>query len=201
MRGNEAAYLLAKAGANPQSDSAHHDVLPAFGVVRRGIAALRLSMWTEEWAAYPGGRMTKHFLPKPNPIQVSPLIQLDRVSLSQCTSFLTGHNDLRYHHSLRDPEVGNTCRFCAGEAETSSHLYAECPSFSVTRFHITGSFFLPIPIEDWTHEHLFTFLKLPSISQAMSGLTPDYLRGLTVEWSESEPDPDGSESSLSSPSE
>ena len=142
--------------------------------------------------------MTKHFLPRPNPSQVSPLIQLDRVSLSQCIGFLTGHNDLRYHHSLRNPEICNACRFCGGGAETSAHLYAECPSFSTTRLHITGSFVLPIPIIEWTCDQLFTFLRIPAIARALSGLTPDYLRGLTAEWSESDPDPDGSESSSSS---
>ena len=81
VRGNEAADLLAKKGADPLSASPPHAVLPAFGVARRAVASLRLSLWRKEWAAYPGGRMTKHFLPRPNPSQVSPLIQLDRLPM------------------------------------------------------------------------------------------------------------------------
>ena len=198
IRGNETSDLLAKRGADPLSGSPPHTVLPAFRVARKTIASLCLSLWRREWSAYPGGRMTKHFLPGPNPTQVSPLIQLDRVSLSQCIGFLTGHNDLRYHHSLRNPDICNACRFCGGGAETSSHLYAECPSFSTTRLHITGSYVLPIPITGWICDQLFTFLRVPAIARALSGLTPDYLRGLTAEWSESDPDPDGSDSSSSS---
>ena len=91
---NEAADLLAKRGADPLSGSPPHTVLPAFGVARKKIASLCLSLWRREWSTYPGGRMTKHFLPGPNLTQVSPLIQLDRVSLSQCIGFLTGHMTL-----------------------------------------------------------------------------------------------------------
>ena len=52
VRGNEAADLLAKKGADPLSASPPHAVLPAFGVARRAVASLCLSLWTKEWAAY-----------------------------------------------------------------------------------------------------------------------------------------------------
>ena len=84
------------------------------------------------------------------------------------------------------------CRFCGETPETAAHLYAEYPRFSVSRFHIIGVCQTPIPIPEWSPEQLLTFLRLSPITQALQGLNPEYLRGLSLAWSESDPDLNGS---------
>ena len=111
--------------------------------------------------------MTKDFLPRPCSAWVHPLLSLDRPTLSRCVAFLTGHSNLRYHLSLREPDTSPDCRFCFLSPETAAHLYADCPRLADLRFGLSGLFSLPSLPDSWTVERIVSFLSHPSISAAM----------------------------------
>ena len=143
--------------------------------------------------------MTKEFLPHPNPTRVLPLLTLDRTTLTQCIAFLTGHNNLRYHRSLREPGTPSLCPFCGLSPETSAHLVAECPRFATLRFDTTGSFSLPYLPTSWTVDQLVSFLQHTSISTAMDD--PHTLPFIIEhDWSDVDPDPPDSNSDVPSAS-
>ena len=117
---------------------------------------------------------------------------LDRPTLSRCISFLTGHNNLRYHRRLREPDVPLECRFCLLSPETASHLYAVCPCFSTLLFDLNGLFSIPSLPPPWTVDRVVSFLQHGPISSAMDD--PHELP-FTIEhdWSDIDPDPPDSD--------
>ena len=137
--------------------------------------------------------VTKEFLPQPNASQVGPLLDLDRVTLSRCISFLTGHNNLRYHRSLREPGVPSECQFCLLSPETSSHLYATCPRFSTLRFDLNGLFSVPSLPLAWTVDRVISFLQHHPISSAMDD-AQDFAPPIEHDWSDIDPDPPDTDS-------
>ena len=138
--------------------------------------------------------MTKEFLPQPNSLQVGPLLALDRVTLTRCISFLTGHNNLHYHRSLREPDIPSECRFCLLAPETSSHLYAACPRFSTLRFDLNGIFSVPSLPPVWTVDRVVSFLQHRPILSAMDD-TLEFAPPIEHDWSDIDPDPPDSNSS------
>ena len=141
--------------------------------------------------------MTKDFLPRPNSSLVAPLLDLDRITLTTCLSFLTGHNDLRYHYSLRESGVSPGCRFCLLAPETSAHLYADCPRFSTLRFALNGLFHIPDLPSTWTVDRIISFVKNNHISLAMTN-TLEFPPPNEHDWSDIDPDPPDSISTDSS---
>ena len=139
--------------------------------------------------------MTKAFLPRPCSDRVLPL---DRPTLGRCVAFLTGHNNLCYHLSLREPSTSPDCRFCFLSPETAAHLYVDCPRLFGFRFGLGGLFSIPSLPDLWTVEQIVTFLSHPPISAAM-----DDPHGLPFviehDWSDVDPEPPDSDSSLSPP--
>ena len=132
--------------------------------------------------------MAKEFPPTPNPSLVRPLLSLDRTTLTRCIAFLTGHNNLRYHRSLREPDTHPLCRFCDLFPETSAHLFASCPWFASLRLDTTGSFSLPSLPSAWTADRLVSFLQHVSLSAAMDD--PHALPFIIEhDWSDVDPDP------------
>ena len=136
--------------------------------------------------------MTKEFLPAPNLARVLPLLSLDRTALTRYIAFLTGHNNLHYHRSLREPDTHPLCRFCDLFPETSAHLFAECPRFATLRLDTTGSFSLLSLSTSWTVDQLLSFLDHTSVSAAMDDL---HALPFTIEhdWSDVDPDPPDSD--------
>ena len=196
IRGNERADSLAKADTSVESP-----YLPLCPLSHsRGLVSQAVrETWANHWTDYAGGRMTKDFLPRPCPGRVRPLLSLDRPTLGRCVAFLTGHNNFRYHLSLREPGTSPSCRFCSLSPETAAHLYADCPRLSTFRFGLGGSFFVPSLPDSCTVEQIVTFLSHPPISAAM-----DDPHGLPFviehDWSDVDPEPPDSDSSLSPPS-
>ena len=103
--------------------------------------------------------MTKDFLPFPNAGLVGPLLDLDRLTLTLCISFLTGHKNLGYHRSLREPGADSQCRFSGLAPKTAAHLYSGCPHLSGLRFDFTGYFVLPNLPDSWSVDRLVSFLR------------------------------------------
>ncbi len=60
---------------------------------------------------------------------------------------ITGHNWLRRHESLQNPEVEPDCRLCLEDEETSWHLMAECPALWKSRQETFQQTFLEPPPE------------------------------------------------------
>ena len=148
--GNARADSLAKEGTAVLATESPYTPLCPVSFSRSQVSRYFHGKWAAEWDSYNGGRMTKEFLPRPNPSQVGPLLDLDRTTLTLCLSFLTSHNNLRYQYSLREPDVSPDCRFCLLAPETSAHLYADCPRFSTLRFDINGLFHIPRLPPIWT---------------------------------------------------
>ena len=146
--------------------------------------------------------MTKAFLPRPNSGHVRPLLALDRTTLSRCVAFITGHNNLRYHRSLHDPDTPSGCRFCAMSPETAAHLYANCPRFLGLRFDLSGLLYLHHLPDSWSVDRMVSFLSHAPISAAMDDA---HILPFVIEhdWSDVDPDPPdtGSSSSLASMSD
>ena len=150
--GNKRADSLAKLGTAIDAPASPYLPLRPLTSSRGEISHAIMETWPASWTAYPGGRMTKDFLPRPNPSWVRPLLALDRPTLTRCVSFLTGHNNLRYHRSLREPGTVCLCRFYDLSVETSAHLYAECPCFSNFHFNTLAALLSPAspPLGLWT---------------------------------------------------
>ena len=180
-----------------QAPESPYTTLRPFSFTRCQVTQYFHTQWAAEWDSYVGGRMTKEFLPCPNSSRVGPLLDLDRTTLTQCLSFLTGHNNLRYHYSLRESGVSPECRFCSLAPETSSHLYATCPRFSTLRFDINGLFHIPFLPPVWTVDRVVTFLQNHHISLAMDN-TPEFPPPNEHDWSDIDPDPPDSASTDSS---
>ena len=199
IQGNDRADSLAKAGT--LADSPESTYLPLCPLSHsRGLVSHAIhETWANHWTEYTGGRMTKDFLPRPSSSQVLPLLSLDRTTLGRCVPFLTGHNDLHYHLSLREPGTSPTCRFCSLSPETAAHLYADCPRLSSFCFGLCGSFFIPSLSDSWTVKQITTFLSHLPVSTAM-----DDPHGLPFviehNFSDVDPEPPDSDSSLSPPS-
>ena len=78
--------------------------------------------------------------------------------ISILVRFISGHNFLKRHNKLVDPQTGSAiCRFCAEEDETGDHIINRCPKFAKLRYELLG---LPeTDPEDWRHQDLVNFLK------------------------------------------
>ena len=150
------------------------------------------------WNNYAGGRMTKDFLPRQCSDRVLPLLSLDRPIFSRCVAFLTGHSNLRYHLSLREPDTSPDCRFCSLSPETAAHLYVDCPRLADLRFGLSGLFSLPSLPDSWTVERIVSFLSHPSIPAAMDD-PHGLLFVIEHDWSDVDPEPPDSDSFLSPP--
>ena len=171
IRGNERADSLAKLGAS--ADASESPYLPLCPLSHlRGLVSHAIGeTWANNWNAYSGGRMTKDFLPRPCSTRVHPLLSLDRSTLSRCVAFLTGHSNLHYHLSLREPDTSPDCRFCSLSPETAAHLYADCPRLAGLRFGLSGLFSLPSLPDSWTVEQI-SLLPVPSLYFCCDGRPP-----------------------------
>ena len=133
--------------------------------------------------------MTKIFFPQPREDISTEILRLDRDTLSLCIAFITGHNNLGYHHNLRDPLVSNRCRFCQEEVESASHLLASCPRLNLLRFNIIGVYQLNVGLDLVDSVQLVSFISNPAVNAALRGLQPEYLLRPPEDWSDTDPDP------------
>ena len=94
-----------------------------------------LSCWKTEWTRNIACRQTKIFFPDINLKYSRIIMSFDRLTLGKCIRWITGHNFLRRHQHIIDPETFSspTCRLCYREEETSSHLIISCQKLAFTR--------------------------------------------------------------------
>ena len=155
--------------------------------VKSRISSLVHRMWTEEWTDYEGGRMTKEFFPEPDNTSSTALLALTRHVLSQCVAFITGHNELRYHRSLREAGLSSSCRLCFQDRETASHLLTECPRLSITRFDIFGTHHPVLPLWELSVRQFACFVRSPVIWSSLTDTDFNYLNPSCDEWSLDDP--------------
>lgn len=153
--GNEAADAEAKSGSRSNIMEAIPSPSNAFKTTLREKLEKR---WNQQWKASETCRQTKIFFPVIDKAKSKRLVGLSRKELSEMVQIISGHNWLRKHESLIDPEVDPTCRLCREEEETSYHLIGECPTLWRLRrdvFHTDRLGLVP----DWKPHQLGKMIK------------------------------------------
>ena len=146
--GNELADSLVPFGPVP------------YTFVRSVMRQETIDTWNGEWLANPACRQTKLWFPEVNLEKSRKIISLDRERLGPFIRWITGHNYLRRHQNLLEPDIytSRTCRLCHQEPETAEHLIADCVFLDPTRRNFFNRPHLSKPYE-WTFEEMSTFLS------------------------------------------
>jgi len=151
---------LAKAGATQDTDMGpfpRADIPLSF--LKKVIRDRQQDRWGEEWTAHPTCRQTKLWLPAPNPGLSRAVLLLDRVELGRIIRWLTGHNFLRRHCQIVDPDryQSDRCRLCRLEPETAAHILADCMALDYNRLADMKETHL-VPPYRWSLGRLLRFL-------------------------------------------
>ncbi len=118
-----------------------------------------IDQWNLDWLVNLACRQTKLWFPEVNLALSRKIISLDRETLGRFIRWLTGHNFLRRHQNLLDPDTypSRTCRLCYQEPETAEHVIADCITLDPTRrMHFSRSH-LTKPYK-WNFEEMKNFL-------------------------------------------
>ena len=139
--GNEIADQLAKRGAStpaPVSGPGPHGRVP-YSFIKNILRNHLLDAWSDAWIHREPCRQTKIWFPQPDLRKSHIIMSLDRITLGKVIRWITGHNFLRRHQNLLEPDIftSSTCRLCFDDDETSSHLLLHCPILDITRNKIT----------------------------------------------------------------
>ena len=165
--GNERANSLAKLGM--AADAAEPPYLPLrpLSSSRAAVSHAIMETWSTNWTTYSGGRMTKDFLPHPNPSRVRPLLALDRILPSLLATIIFVTTAVSGNPTLRISVASAT--YLERPRRT---FMRSVPCFATLRFNTTGLFTLPCLSTSWTVDQLVSFLQHTSISAAMDDPTP-----------------------------
>ena len=126
-------------------------------------------IWNSEWNKYPHARQTKQFFPGIRTRISRDLLKLDRRSVGRFIHLITGHNNLNYHCSLRDPlgEHESMCRLCGEERETFYHFITTCPRLLSARAEIFCSWNGPRTEGcNWKVDDIIRFSMEPEVNEA-----------------------------------
>ena len=172
--GNEMADSLAKQGAMqpfPEIGPGPFGWTP-HSLLKKVMRSYLMDTWEKDWTDREPCRQTKIWFPKPHPRKGRVMIKLKRLTLGTVTRWITGHNFLRRHQNLLEPDVyaTPTCRLCHSQEETSSHLLLECPVLDDTRlkfFHHRR----PKPPFPWEVHQLVDFLDF--FAETMEDTSPE----------------------------
>ena len=146
--GNERADELAKRGTELGDEDIVWVARPFLDLTQSIEDKVRKS-WTLRWESYKEARMSKQFYKHPCSSQAKQLLKMCREEITIIITTTTGHNDLRYHHSLRNPTIPPICRLCGLEDETFFHLFTTCPRLNENRFKVTGVYQLHV-LNHWS---------------------------------------------------
>ena len=173
--GNEAADQAAKEAANsgPNSPECSPQKLP-MSYYKNLIYNTSLPIRLANWRASKKGAATLAFASNFNPKRTKELLQLDRSGLAVLLSLLTGHDELRYFVSKKDPHIPPTCRFCKNADETFLHLLTSCKPLSAQRLEVFGKSALPIDVTQiWTVDKLMEFISITQVAKLALGPLSD----------------------------
>ena len=82
---------------------------------------------------------TKIFIKGIDKKKTSQLIKLSRGDMRLVIEIITGHSRLNRHLTVMGAMNDPKCPECMESEETSLHLLAECPMYSLIRWNILGS--------------------------------------------------------------
>lgn len=137
--GNELADSLAKTGATtplPEVGPGPFGPIP-HSFLKRFLRIHLMDAWEESWIHREPCRQTKIWFPSPDLAKSQLIMTHDRITLGKLIRWLTGHNFLRRHQHLINPDTYESakCRLCYTSDETAAHLLLECPILNSTRNH------------------------------------------------------------------
>ena len=158
IQGNELADTLAKCGTTDVLLSQADSPALSLNSTRALLQGKFDDHWTARWQARPDCRQTKQWFPSVDKHQSQRLMHLDRDTLSIMVQLITGHNHLRRHSALVDPDEESECRLCLEDEESSFHIVAECPALARARQSVLGHHVLASPLT-WSVLQVLGFLR------------------------------------------
>ena len=139
IRGNEAADILAKRGADPDF-SEYSEV--CIGISRSSAKSIYrkwlFRTWEQYWKSLPGLRHSKIFLGGITKDKSKRILKMSRKRTRLLTGFLTGHHPLRGRLKMMNITTDGSCRFCQEVEEKAHHLLCDCPEKARTRLRMIG---------------------------------------------------------------
>ena len=139
IRGNEAADVLAKRGADPNFSE---NTEMCIGISRSRAKSIYkkwlIRTWEQYWKSLPGLRHSKTFLGEITRDKSKKIIKMSRKRTRLLTGFLTGHHPLRGRLKMMNITTDGSCRFCQEEEEKVQHLLCDCPAKARTRLRLIG---------------------------------------------------------------
>jgi ribonuclease HI len=174
--GNELADKAAKDGA--LGDDLPRQTASSGAGIKAHLTHLYMEKWKTRWRKLKTCRQTKIWLPEIDLGVSKQLLRQKRHDYGTTVRWITGHNFLKRHTALFDPDnVDANCRFCELEPETSSHLITTCEVFWQNRADCFKQFFLDETTPVWKPKQLLKFLQSKNIRdlEAENLPTPTHL--------------------------
>ena len=92
------------------------------------------------------------------------LIKENRTNFSRLVRWITGHNFLKRHNAIINPDNQDLlCRYCSLEPETSSHLVTDCEVLCHVRAEAFNTHFLSTTEPYWQPHNLIKFINDNSV--------------------------------------
>jgi hypothetical protein len=158
--GNELADTKAKVGAQWKRPGVEPILPVAKTWFKKAIKRSMCEKWRERWQSVAKARQTKIFFAGPQEQRSKEILRWSREKYGEFCRWVTGHNFLKRHNHLLNPEIypDPTCRACGEVEETSSHLLLDCPVLGESRFKILGQhLFRELP--EWAPHKLFQMIE------------------------------------------
>ena len=110
-------------------------------------------------------RQTKNFFPKIDRARSHKILTCNRSQWGKLNQFMTGHNFLRRHNNIVDPNEAAICDLCGfGDyVQDTEHILSECPYFLGLRSDLFQQHILVPPFDDLPIGKLLTFLFLSNL--------------------------------------
>jgi len=128
--------------------------------IQRDIKLYAQDLAKRAWESLPGLQVSKRHL-RENTNSPRDFIQLDRRSIRQVTTAITGHGNINMHLHKMGLTDSPLCPKCEMEEETMGHHIEKCPAYALARLANFYKPFLQGPSEWGTekHEKLAKFLS------------------------------------------
>jgi len=159
--GNELADTRAKLGAMWKT-SGVEPVLPVAKTwFKKNLKNFIHEKWRDRWCSVAKARQTKIFFVEPHEKKSREILRWSREKYGEFFRWVSGHNFLRRHNHLLNPEKypDPICRACGEEEETSSHLILECPVLGEARFRILGQHLFR-ELNEWEPQKLYQMIEI-----------------------------------------
>ena len=165
--GNERADELAVSASKSDGPLVHDLPLVSKEMAKRSILIGTDKLW--EWLflqlRYPEEcRQTKNWFPHIDRARSYKILTCNRLQWGKLNQFMTGHNFLKRHNNVVDPNEAPTCDLCDfGYIQDTEHIVAECPYFLGLRCDLFNQHLLVPPFDDIPIGKLLTFLFLSNL--------------------------------------